>query len=88
MDRFDLRDHGGTFQVALARSGLEHALVIGVESDMLFAIEEQRSLAQALGAAGVKTHFAPLPCLEGHDSFLIDIDQFGDQIRNYLTRGL
>ena len=88
MDRFDLRDHGGTFQVALARSGLEHALVIGVESDMLFAIEEQRSLAQALGASGVKTHFAPLPCLEGHDSFLIDIDQFGEQIRNYLTRGL
>jgi homoserine O-acetyltransferase/O-succinyltransferase len=57
-----------------------------VESDMLFAIEEQRSLAQALGAAGIKTHFAPLPCLEGHDSFLIDIDQFGEQIRTYLSR--
>jgi homoserine O-acetyltransferase len=86
MDKFDLRDHGGSFPSALSRSGLEHALVIGVESDMLFAIEEQRAMAQALGSAGVKTHFAPLPCLEGHDSFLIDLDQFGDQIRNYLNR--
>jgi homoserine O-acetyltransferase/O-succinyltransferase len=86
MDRFDLADHGGTYQVALSRSGLEHALVIGVESDMLFAIEEQRAVAQALGAAGVQTHFAPLPCLEGHDSFLIDIEQFGDEMRAYLNR--
>lgn len=86
MDRFDLSDHGGNYPLALSRSGLEHALVIGVESDMLFAIEEQRALAQALGAAGVKTHFAPLSCIEGHDSFLIDIDQFGSQIRTYLTR--
>lgn len=86
MDRFDLSDHGGNYPLALSRSGLEHALVIGVESDMLFAIEEQRAMAQALGAAGVKTHFAPLSCIEGHDSFLIDIDQFGSQIRTYLTR--
>lgn len=86
MDRFDLADHGGTYQKALARSGLEHALVIGVESDMLFAIEEQRSLAQALGVAGVQTHFAPLSCIEGHDSFLVDIEQFGDEIRSYLNR--
>jgi homoserine O-acetyltransferase/O-succinyltransferase len=86
MDRFDLADHGGTYQSALARCGLEHALVIGVESDMLFAIEEQRAVAQALGAAGVQTHFAPLSCIEGHDSFLIDIEQFGDEIRAYLNR--
>jgi homoserine O-acetyltransferase len=86
MDRFDLTDHGGTYQSALSRSGLEHALVIGVESDMLFAIEEQRAVAQALGAAGVQTHFAPLACIEGHDSFLIDIEQFGDEMRTYLNR--
>jgi homoserine O-acetyltransferase len=86
MDRFDLSVHGGTYQAALAHSGVEHALVIGVESDMLFAIEEQRAVAQALGAGGVRTRFAPLSCIEGHDSFLIDIDSFGSEIRAFLTR--
>jgi homoserine O-acetyltransferase len=86
MDRFDLSEHGGTYQAALARSGLEHALVIGVETDMLFAIEEQRTVAQALGAAGVRTRFAPLPCIEGHDSFLIDIESFGNEMRAFLER--
>lgn len=84
MDRFDLAAHGGTHAQVLAKSKIESALVIGVESDMLFAIEEQRALAQALGEAGVATRFAPLGCIEGHDSFLIDIDSFGAQIRSFL----
>ncbi len=82
MDRFDLGVHDGH---ALARCGLEHALVIGVESDMLFAIEEQRAMAHLLESSGVPTRFAPLPCIEGHDSFLIDIERFGIEIRRGLA---
>ena len=81
MDRFDLGAHDSQ---ALARSGLEHALVIGVESDMLFAIEEQRATARMLESSGIPTRFAPLPCIEGHDSFLIDIERFGIEIRRAL----
>jgi homoserine O-acetyltransferase/O-succinyltransferase len=84
MDRFDLATHGGSNVEVLARSQVERALVIGVESDMLFAIGEQRALSQDLQAAGVATQFAPLDCIEGHDSFLIDIERFGREIRGFI----
>jgi homoserine O-acetyltransferase len=85
MDRFDLAAHGGSNSAALARSRVERALVIGVESDMLFAIDEQRRLAQSFEQAGAVTSFAPLTCIEGHDSFLIDIERFGTEIRAFLN---
>jgi len=84
MDRFDLSKHGSSNAEVLARSGVERALVIGVESDMLFALREQRALAEDFTRAGISTHFAPLDCIEGHDSFLIDIKRFGDEIGAFL----
>lgn len=84
MDRFDLGSHGQHERV-LGRAGLAAALVIGVESDLLFAISEQRAIAQALEQAGVRTRFAPLRCIEGHDSFLIDIERFGHEIHSFLA---
>ena len=86
MDRFDLAAHGGSHTAALARSKVEKALVIGVESDMLFAIDEQQLLAKSFEQAGAVTSFAPLNCIEGHDSFLIDIERFGNEIRTFLNK--
>lgn len=83
MDRFDLAGHGDPAAV-LGRAHLEQALVIGVESDLLFSIAEQRSLAQALQQSGAQTRFAPLRCIEGHDSFLVDIERFGRELRSFL----
>jgi homoserine O-acetyltransferase len=82
MDRFDLWSHGAD---ALARAGLAQALVIGVESDLLFPIAEQRQIARALEEAGVRTRFAALSCIEGHDSFLIDIERFGCELHPFLS---
>jgi homoserine O-acetyltransferase len=86
MDRFDLAAHGGSHSAALARSKVEKALVIGVVSDMLFAIDEQERLAKSFEQAGAATSFAPLDCIEGHDSFLIDIERFGNEIRKFLNK--
>ena len=83
MDRFDLTVHGDPVQV-FRRAGLERALVIGVQSDLLFSLNEQRALAQWLEAAGVATRFAPLSCIEGHDAFLVDLETFGREIRSFL----
>ena len=84
MDRFDLGAHGDPVAV-LTKAGLEQALVIGVESDLLFSIAEQRAVARALQAGGAATRFSPLQCIEGHDSFLIDIERFGRELRAFLN---
>lgn len=86
MDRFDLAAHGGSHSAALKRSAVERALVIGVDSDMLFAIDEQERLAKSFEQAGAITSFAPLDCIEGHDSFLIAIERFGNEMREFLNR--
>ena len=85
MDRFDLGAHGPGIPAVLQRSGVERALIIGVESDMLFSIAEQAALAKAFTEAGTDTHYAPLDCIEGHDSFLIDIKRFGREISGFLA---
>ncbi|MBV8876422.1 MAG: homoserine O-acetyltransferase [Gammaproteobacteria bacterium] len=83
MDRFDLTAHGDPVEV-FRKASLEQALVIGVQTDMLFSINEQHAVAGFLEAAGVKTRFAPLACIEGHDAFLVDLDTFGREIRSFL----
>jgi homoserine O-acetyltransferase len=83
MDRFELDKHGepvGLFR----RANLEAALVIGVQSDLLFSVSEQQAVATQLASAGVQTHFAPLPCIEGHDAFLVDLKTFGHEIGRFL----
>lgn len=84
MDCFDIGAHGNAVQV-FARSGLRSALVIGVESDFLFAIEEQAEAADQLTQAGIPTQFARLPSIEGHDAFLVDLPRFDAQIRGFLA---
>ena len=83
MDRFDLAEHGGSYAAAL-REVSAQVLVIGVESDMLFAIQEQ-AIAEAFQQNATATHFARLPSLEGHDAFLVDIPRFDAEIRAFLA---
>jgi homoserine O-acetyltransferase len=85
MDRFDLSAHGGTPAGALKRAAAERALVIGVESDILFTISEQNVIADAFEAAGSATVFVPLASLEGHDAFLVDIEPFSAAISRFLA---
>ena len=86
MDRFDLSAHGGSPTAALKHAAAEQALVIGVESDILFTINEQNAIADAFEAAGTATEFVPLASLEGHDAFLVDIDPFAAAIGRFLSK--
>jgi homoserine O-acetyltransferase/O-succinyltransferase len=85
IDRFDLSAHGGSPAAALKRAAAERALVIGVESDILFTINEQNAIADAFTAAGTETEFVPLASLEGHDAFLVDIEPFSAAIGRFLA---
>lgn len=84
MDCFDLAAHGDPVGV-FRRSGLRSALVIGVETDFLFGIDEQALAARQLQQAGIATRFAPLPSIEGHDAFLVDLPRFDAEIRGFLA---
>ncbi|HUO20513.1 MAG TPA: homoserine O-acetyltransferase [Steroidobacteraceae bacterium] len=83
MDRFELAAHGVPAAL-FRRSGLSQALVIGVQTDLLFSVTEQQAIAEALEAGGVATRFAPLSCIEGHDAFLVDLKTFGAEIGRFL----
>jgi homoserine O-acetyltransferase len=86
MDLFDVADHGDGLEDALSRlSYLESAAVAGVETDILFPLDQQRELASQLNEAGVRTGFTALPSLQGHDAFLVDHERFGPMIADYLA---
>lgn len=76
MDLFDVADHGGSLAHGLARVGARRALVIGVETDILFPVKQQRELAEGLDRHGRDVTFHALDSLQGHDSFLVDMDRF------------
>ncbi|HEU4653295.1 MAG TPA: homoserine O-acetyltransferase [Steroidobacteraceae bacterium] len=86
MDLFDLADHGGSVAEALRRFTVDRALIIGVETDLLFPIEQQQELADGLAAGGKEVHFARLSSLQGHDSFLVDMDRFRPVIADFLSK--
>lgn len=90
MDWFDIADYApegsgrGNVQAALARLRLRRALSIGVETDILFPLEQQEEIADGLLRAGADSRFLPLPSPQGHDAFLVDIDRFGPAIGGFL----
>ncbi|WWD20317.1 homoserine O-acetyltransferase [Kwoniella shandongensis] len=61
------------------------ALVLGVQSDVLFPVEQQRELADALKLAGnANVTYYELGGVWGHDTFLLDVQNVGGAIRGFL----
>lgn len=76
--------------VGRKRGGVEYALqqikantcVIGIDSDMLFPIREQKFLANEISGAEMYT----IQSLYGHDGFLLEYDQLTTIINKYLEK--
>ena len=83
MDLFDVCDHGGSLAAGLARVRAERALVIGVETDFLFPLAQQRELAEGLKATVPDVDFRVLSSIQGHDSFLVDMDRFRPAVASF-----
>jgi homoserine O-acetyltransferase len=60
------------------------ALVIGVTTDVLFPVWQQRELAEALEKRRVPTTYVELDAAYGHDTFLIDRERVGGALRAHL----
>jgi homoserine O-acetyltransferase len=84
-DLFDLAEYGGSLASGFKRLRLERALVIGVHTDILFPIEQQRELAEGISTVCKDTQLAALDSIQGHDSFLVDMDAFRPVIWDFLA---
>ena len=85
IDWFDVLDYGNTLEDAFSKSELKHAMVIGVETDILFPVHQQEAIANAIKAnKGINVKYHGLPCIQGHDAFLVDYDQFCPVIEDFL----
>ena len=84
-DLFDLADYGGSLEKGFQRLELERALIIGVRTDILFPIEQQRELAEGFSMVCKDTQLAELDCIRGHDSFLVDMDAFRPVIWDFMA---
>jgi homoserine O-acetyltransferase len=85
MDLFDLtapRD-GGPPLLSYVRCP---SLVLGVCSDMLFPVWQQRELAEALRENGAPVTYVELDAPYGHDTFLIERESVGDAVRTHLEK--
>ena len=82
-DLFDFAEHGGSLEAAFKCLKLERALVIGVQTDILFPLHQQRELADSLSAVCEDTTLVELDCIRGHDSFLVDMDAFRPVIQEF-----
>jgi homoserine O-acetyltransferase len=84
-DLFDVAEYGGSISAALQRVVADRILIIGVTSDFLFGIEQQRELAAEFEAAGRSVNLVELESIQGHDSFLVDMDRFRPVLSDFFA---
>lgn len=84
-DWFDMAEYGaGDVLAGLRRIRVERALVIGVDTDILFPLLQQQQIADGLTAAGAAVEFVALDSPQGHDAFLVDTARFGTAIARFM----
>lgn len=88
MDWFSIQEKLEEPEKAIRDTGLESALVIGVDSDFLFPEYQQKELAEYLNNSGVNTQYQCVKSHYGHDAFLIDEENFAPLIKNWLGKTL
>lgn len=85
MDLFDVEEHGVSIETGLSRVDMRRALIIGVVTDILFPIHQQKELADGLKTFVGDVEFVQLNSIQGHDSFLVDMESFHPVIRRYFA---
>ena len=60
-------------------------LIVGVKSDILFPVWQQRELAKLLGETHPRVVYSEIDSPYGHDAFLIELDAIGASVRTHLS---
>ena len=85
MDLHDVARGRGSLENAMGRISAP-TLVVGISSDMLYPTYQQRHIHSLIAENGVACSYVEVESPHGHDSFLIDIDQVGTPIGDFLGR--
>lgn len=83
MDLFDVEEHGGSIEAVLGNLDLERARIVGVTTDILFPLRQQQELATALENVVDDIQLTKLNSIQGHDSFLVDMENFQPVLRRF-----
>lgn len=83
MDLFELGAGFPSVRHALRRIKGK-VLVVGIDSDILYPVYQQKELVREMRASGVEAYYRELSSPWGHDAFLIEIEQLGGIVREFL----
>ena len=85
MDLFDVAEHGGSLEAALARIRARADAGDRRRDGLPVPARPAGGDRHALRKAGRDVRFEVLPSIQGHDSFLVDMDRFCPVIGDFLT---
>ena len=85
MDLHDVARGRGNLAAAMARAHMP-SLTIGVVSDLLYPIYQQRQITEILASEGLDATFVEIDSPHGHDAFLIESEQVGEPIARFLDK--
>ena len=84
MDYFDLvKQNNGNLSNAFKNTKAKF-FIISFTSDWLYPTQENKDIVIALNAIGANVGFVEIKSDKGHDSFLLDLPDFLNTIKNYL----
>jgi homoserine O-acetyltransferase/O-succinyltransferase len=86
MDYFDLAQPYGTLEQALGGVKAKF-LVISFSSDWLFPSYQSKEIVSALRRVGAQAIYTEIQTDYGHDAFLLESEQLGSLITNFLSHG-
>ena len=84
MDWFDVANLGKSSLDAFSKINVNKALVLGVDTDVLFPPQQQKEISENLSLSNVKVEYKELNCIQGHDSFLVDTGSFAKEINAFI----
>ena len=85
MDYFDLiKQYNGNLSKAFEKT-LTKFLIISFTSDWLYPTSENREIVIALNSIGADVAFLEIKSDKGHDSFLLNVPDFLNAIKNFLN---
>ena len=83
IDAFDFAEDSDDIEGAVTNLDLNRVLIIGVEEDYIFPFQCQEDLYSAFSAQKYSVELLKLPSINGHDSFLVDHENFGSALAEF-----